>query len=175
MSVSAVGRTQFGTQKTFKSSGGTGAISMASVANGAGRQSSKIDLGATIAALIALKAAIELAATPVSGQTIDFYWAPSSSGTAGTDNPANVTGSDGAYAGYSSNLAASVKQLIFIGSMNVTVQATSTVQAGFVATFRAPDRYGSLIVVNSSGAAFHSSDANVVFTLTPIEDTVEGS
>lgn len=173
MAVTAVGRTQFATAKTYKSSGGTGTISMASVANGAARQGTKIDLGATIAALLAVYATIEMAATPVAGQTIDLYWAPSDSATAGTDNPANVTGTDAAYTGYSSNVAASVKQLLFIGSLVLTAQATATVQAGFVGVFRPPNRYGSLVVVNNGGSSVHSSDSNVQFVITPIEDTVE--
>jgi hypothetical protein len=163
---------QAGTAKTFKSSGGDSAIAMASVANGAARQSVKLDLGATRAELYAVKAAFELAATPTAGATIDLYWAPSSSATAATDNPGNVSGADGAYAGYSSNLTAALKQLQFIGSFVCTAQATGTVQKGFVGRFSPPNRYGSLVVVNNSGAAIHSSDANCEVVFTPIEGVI---
>lgn len=173
MAINATFRQQAGTAKTFKSSGGDAAISMASVANAAGRQSIKLDLGATFGQLIRVRGEFEIAATPTAGATIDLYWAPSSSGTAGTDNPANVSGTDAAYAGYSSNLTASLKQLVFIGSFVCTAQATATVQKGEVGTFRPTHRYGSLVVVNNSGASIHSSDSNVQIVFTPLEETSE--
>lgn len=163
---------QSGTAKTFKSSGGDSAITLASVANAAARQSVKLDLGATRAELYAVKAAFELAATPTAGSTIDLYWAPSSSATAGSDNPGNVSGSDAAYTGYSANLTAALKQLLFIGSFVCTAQTTATVQKGHVGVFSPPNRYGSLIVVNNSGAAIHSSDANCEIVFTPIEGVI---
>lgn len=166
-------RQQVGTEITFKSSGGDGAITMTSVANNAARQSAKIDLGALRAARYVVRADVELAATPTAGNVIELWWNPSSSGTAGTDNRANASGTDAAYSGYSSNLDASLPQLQPIGVLVCTAQATSTVQKGVVSEdFRPLHRYGSLIVVNRSGAAFHSSASNVVFTLTPIEDEV---
>lgn len=175
MAVTGVGRIQNGTAKSIKNSGGDSAITLASLANGAGRQAVKLDLGATHAALYRVKATFEIAATPTAGATIDLYWAPSDSSTAGTDNPANVTGTDAAYAGYSSNLTAAIKQLQFIGSFVCTTQATTTVQAGHVGTFSPQSRYGSLVVVNNSGAALHSTGTNQAVTLTPVEDTVEPS
>lgn len=175
MAVTAVGRVQSGTPRVIKNSGGDAAITLASLANAAGRQAVKLDMGATRARLWRIKATFEIASTPTAGATIDLYWAPSASATAGTDNPANVTGADAAYAGYSSNLTAAIKQLLFVGSFVCTTQATATVQAGFVGTFSPPARYGSLVVVNNSGAALHSTDTNQSITLTPIEDTSEGS
>jgi len=173
MAITATFRQQVGTSKTFKSSGGDAAITMTSVADAAARQSVKLDLGATFATMWRVNAAVEMAATPTAGKTVDLFWAPSGSATAGTDNPANVSGTDAAYTGYSSNLAASVKQLVYIGSLILTAQATSTVQVGEVGTFRPSARYGSLVVVNSGGSAFHSSATNVVFTFTPLEETAE--
>jgi len=175
VAVTAVFRTQSATAKTVKNSGGTSAITLASLANGSGRQCVKMDLGATRAALWRVSATFEIAATPTAGNTIDLYWAPSESATAGTDNPANVTGTDAAYAGYSSNLTAAVKQLLFIGSVVCTTQATTTVQAAHVGMFAPPARYGSLVVVNNSGAALHSTETNQCTTLTPIGETSEPS
>jgi hypothetical protein len=175
MALPDVFRTQSGTAKTIKSSGGDAAITLASVANAAARQAAKLDLGATRGQLYRVKAAFEIAATPTAGATIDLYWAPSSSGTAGTDNPANVSGTDAAYSGYSSNLTASIKQLQFIGSFVCTAQATATVQKAVVGAFVPANRYGSLVVVNNSGAAIHSSDSNCEIVLTPEEGVVEDS
>lgn len=164
---------QTGTPLVFKSSGGDAAITMTSVANNAARQSVKLDLGASRTPLYSVKASFEIAATPTAGNTIELYWAPSSSSSAGTDNPGNVSGTDAAYTGYSSNIADSVKQLQFIGSFVCTAQATATVQSGFVGRFKPADRYGSLVVFNKSGAAMHSSATNISITLTPIRSVLE--
>lgn len=143
-------------------------ISMASVANAAARQSAKGDLGATRPLLYNVRMAVELAATPTAGNTIDLYWAPSQSSTAGTGNPGNVSGSDGAYSGYSSNLTATLPQLLFIGSFVCTAQATTTIQVGRVGTFMPTERYGSLVVVNNSGASIHSDDQEFLVVFDPI-------
>lgn len=173
MALPDYGRVQNGTSKVFKSSGGDAAITLASLANGSARQSVKLDLGSTRAQIYAVKADFEIAATPTAGNTIDLYWAPSTSSTAGTDNPGSISGTDAAYSGYSSNLAASLKQLVFIGSFVCTAQATSTVQKAFVAMFVPPARYGSLVVYNQSGAALHSSNTNINITFMPMEDVIE--
>lgn len=173
MALPDIQRVQTGTTKTFKSSGGDAAITTASLANNAARQSAKLDLGSTRAELYQVKANVEMAATPTAGNVIDIYWAPSTSATAATDNPGNVSGSDAAYSGYSSNLDASVKQLLFIGSFILTAQATSTVQKAHVGFLAPPARYGSLVVYNKGGSAFHSSDTNIEFVLVPIEGVIE--
>lgn len=173
MALPDVFRIQSGTTKTFKSSGGDAAITTASLGNAAGRQSVKLDLGATRAAFYDAFIDVELAATPTAGNSVDLYWAPSASNTAGVDNPGNATGADAAYAGYSSNLTATLPQLQYIGSLVTTAQATATVQKAFAGRFSPAHRYGSLIVVNNSGVAFHTSDANIQFRLVPVEGTVE--
>lgn len=166
-------RVQSGTTKTFKSSGGDAAITTASLGNAAARQSAKLDLGATRAREYDVFADVEFAATPTAGVTVDIHWAPSSSATAATDNPGGVSGSDAAYAGYSSNLEASLPQLQFAGQMTTTAQATATVQKAYCGRFSPAQRYGSLVVVNRGGSAFHSSDTNIQFRLVPVEDVIE--
>jgi hypothetical protein len=143
-------------------------IQLANLADDAARQSAKADLGENRALEYAVRAAFEFAATPTAGETVELYWAPSHSATAGNGNPANVTGADAAYAGYSANLDASLKQLEFIGPFVATAQATATVQVGEVAVFAPGERYGSLIVVNRSGAAFHSDDVECHVVFDPI-------
>ena len=163
-----------GTAKVFKSSTGDAALSLASLANGSAKQSDKLDLGSPRSKSYKVKASFEFAATPTAGKTVDLWWAPSDSATAGTDNPGNVSGASGSYAGYSSNLAATLPQLQYIGSFVVTAQATATVQTAVVAEdFRPISQYGTLVVDNESGAAFHSSDTNQSVTLTPNDDTIE--
>ena len=140
-------------------------VQLANVADDAARQSVKADLGEDRALEYTVRAAFEFAATPTAGETVELYWAPSHKAAAGSGNPANVTGVDAAYSGYSSNLDASLLQLEFIGAFVATAQATPTVQVGEVAAFAPSQRYGSLVVVNRSGAAFHLDDveSHVVF------------
>lgn len=140
-------------------------IDLTSVANNAARQSTKFDLGGDRAPAYAVRAAFELAATPTAGALIKLYLAPSSSATAANGNPGGVSGSDSAYAGYSSNLDASLKQLQLIGTFVCTAQATATIQVAECGVFYPTERYGTLIVDNDSGAAFHSDmvESSIVF------------
>jgi hypothetical protein len=173
-------RNEPGTEITFKSSGGTAAISIASVANAASpatssgaRQSAKADFGATHAEWFDVFMSAEMAATPTAGAVIDLYLSPSSSATAGTDNLGNCSGADASYTGYSNNIDAAVKQLIYVGALVLTAQATTTVQSGFVGSVRVPQRYGSVVVVNRGGSAIHSSDSNCTIRFVPQSVKVE--
>jgi len=148
-------------------------LALASVGDTAARQSAKADLGATRAASYTVMAALELAATPTAGDLIELYWAPSPDPTAANGNPGGVSGSDAAYSGYSSNLADSVRQLMRIGAFVCTAQATATVQVSYCGRFSPPERYGSLIVKNESGAAFHSDDVECHIVFDPVIDEVQ--
>lgn len=148
-------------------------LDLTSVANAAGRQSAKVDLGARRAPAYHVMAAFEIAATPTAGNLIELYWAPSPDATAANGNPGGVSGSDAAYAGYSANLAASVKQLQFIGAFVCTAQATGTIQVGVVGTFSPAERYGTLVVVNNSGAAMHNDAVEIHVVFDPVIDEVQ--
>lgn len=150
----------------------TAQLNLESVADGAARQSDKVDLGATRAEVYEVHAAIEIAATPTAGEVIEFWWAPSFSGTAGTANPGGVSGADAAYAGYSSNMAAAIKQLQFIGDFVCTAQATGTIQQARVGAFRPKHRYGTLVVRNESGAALHSDAVEMSVLVSPLAGVV---
>lgn len=145
----------------------------ASVADTAARQSTKADLTALRARQFALTAAVEMAATPVTGEPIDFYWCASNQSGAANGNPGYCSGSDSAYAGGVATLAEGLKQLIYIGSLICSADATTTVQIAVIGVFSPPHRYGSLVVVNESGAAFHSDDVETHFVLDPIIDEVQ--
>jgi len=165
---------QEGTAKTLRSSGGSAAITLASLANSngtstGGRQSASLDMGANWAQRWRLECNFELAATPTAGNAIDLHASWNSATGAGD---ANTSGSDAVYSGYSSNLNAALNQLEFLGSHICTSQVTSTVQRSLVGVIFPKGRWLNLVVVNRSGAAFHSSDANCVITLTPLEDTI---
>lgn len=164
-----------GTAKTIKNSGGSAAITLASLANytsettGA-RQAATLDLGALWAQRWRINADFELAATPMAGTAIELWGSFSNATGAGVGN---TSGSDAAYTGYSSNNSASLKHLELLGAHICTAQATATVQKSQVGIFFPKGRYLNLVVFNKSGAAFHSTDTNQVITLTPLEESIE--
>lgn len=164
-----------GTAKTIKNSGGDAAITLASLANGngtsaGGRQSATLDLGALWAQRWRIDTEFELAATPTAGNAINLFGSFTNATGAGVGN---TSGSDAAYTGYSNNIDAATKQLVFLGSHICTAQATSTVQKSNVGLFFPTGRYLNLVVDNRSGAAFHSTDTNQVIRLTPLEESIE--
>lgn len=164
-----------GTAKTIRNSGGTAAITLASLANGngtsaGGRQSASLDLGANWAQRWRLECNFELAATPTAGNAVNLFGSWNSATGAGDGN---TSGSDAAYTGYSNNIDAATRQLEFLGAHICTAQATSTVQRSLVGIIFPKGRYLNLVVDNRSGAAFHSTDTNQVITFTPLEESIE--
>jgi len=152
----------------------TDQIDLTSLAADAARQSAKFDFGATRAAKYFVMAAIEWGTAPAAGETVEFFLAPSPSGTAAVANPGGVSGSDSAYAGYSANLGDSLKQLLFIGSMIQTTQATTTIQIGIGGVFSPPERYATLIAVNKSAADNLVADAvEMSILISPIVDEIQ--
>jgi len=146
-------------------------LTLASLA--AGRQSARFDFGATRARAYSIMAALEFAATPVAGSVVRFYLAPSPDPTGTDGNPGGVGASDAAYAGYSSNLEASLLQLLPIGTFVATAQATGTVQVAHCGTFVPPERYGALIVVCDANTDLHSDDVESHIVFNPIVDEVQ--
>jgi hypothetical protein len=164
-----------GTSLTLKSSGGSAAITLASLANGngtsaGGRQSATLDLGAKWAQRWRINTEFEMAATPTAGNAVNLFASYKDASGAGDGN---TSGSDAAYTGYSNNIDAATKQLEFLGAHSVTAQATSTVQKACPGVFFPKGRYLNLVVDNRAGSAFHSSDTNCVITLTPLEESIE--
>lgn len=164
-----------GTAKTIRNSGGTAAITLASLANGngtsaGGRQSASLDLGANWAQRWRMECSFELAATPTAGNAVNLFASWNSATGAGDGN---TSGSDAAYTGYSNNIDASTRQLEFLGAHICTAQATSTVQRSLVGVIFPKGRYLNLVIDNRSGAAFHSTDTNQVITFTPLEESIE--
>jgi hypothetical protein len=143
-------------------------LDLTSLADGAARQSAKFDLGSKWAEKYLMRAAFEMAATPTAGNSIGLYFGWSQASAAATANTAALTGSDAAYSGYSSNLAASVKQLDGPYLFTCTAQATGTIQVGVIGILYPPSRYGIVVVKNDSNAAFHSDAVESHIVLDPI-------
>jgi hypothetical protein len=152
------------------------ALTLSAVASGAARQSAKADLGATRAAAYEVLGCVDFTGeTPSATGRVDYYWAPSTSTTAGDGNVAGNSGGDAAApdgALGSITLAEFLKQCVFIGSLYTHDGAV--VQNGFVGILCPPGRYGQLIVVNNAGDAFEADDVEMHQVLNPIIDEVQG-
>jgi len=159
-----------GTNMTMGGTPITGALTLASLANGSGRQSIKIDLGALRAPLYHCFGCVDFTGeTPSATGRVDYYWAPSASGTAGTGNIAGNSGGDAAApdgALGSITLAEFLLQCIYIGSL--MTHDGASVQNGYVGSFSPPTRYGQLVVVNNSGDAFEADDVEAHQVLNPV-------
>ena len=150
-------------------------ISLTGVVDGAARQSAKFDFGEDWGQAYHARGAIEIAATPVTGDIIEIFVAPSQSSTAANANAGGVSGADAAYAGYSANLAESVLQLDYVGAFVCTVQATGVVQIAEIGDFSPTERYGSLIFKNESGADIHSDDVECHIVFDPLVPEVQSA
>ena len=138
------------------------------------RESDKIDFGINRAQIYTMRVAVEFAVAPTSGDTVDYYIGWSNSATAGTANPGGLTGSDADYTGTAGDsLADSLAQVDYIGSLFATADATAVVQFQDLGTFKAPQRYGTLVVDNSTGQNFHSDDVEMGARIDPLELQVQ--
>jgi hypothetical protein len=132
-------------------------------ASGGGRQSDKTgDLGATRPPLYKVDACIEFESAPTTGNTVDFYWGGSPSGTAGTGNPAALTGSDAAF----TKTVGLLGELKYIGSL---ICRANVICIGHVGYLVPEHRYGILVIVNNAATAFRSTatamdETHITFT-----------
>ena len=148
-------------------------IDTTDLADGSGRESVKVDLGATRASRYNVMASIEFAATPTTGELVELYWAPSPDATAANGNPMNIDGADAAAPSGIGTLAELVAVCQLIGSFICTNDATAAVQTAWVGTFSPTERYGILVVKNESGAAFHSDVVETHFVFDPIVTEIQ--
>ncbi len=152
-----------------------GALTLASLADGAGRQSDKVDLGATRARRYAIYGCVDFTGeTPSATGSVDYYWAPSTSITQGNSNVAGNSGADAAAPGGalgSITLSEFLLQCQFIGRL--FTHDGASVQNGFVGIFSPPERYGQLIVVNNGGDAFEGDNVEHCQVLVPLTDEIQ--
>ena len=150
------------------------ALSLSAVANTAGRQSAKADLGANRAEKYSCEIAVDFTLeTPTAGGTVDVYWAPSTVSTAANGNVAGNSGADAAApdgALGTITLDEFVQQCIKIGSL--VVHDGAVVQNGHVGILYPPTRYGQIVVYNNSGDAFEADNVEMAVWLTPISGDI---
>lgn len=150
-------------------------LTLSGLADGAGRQSDKVDLGATRARAYECLAAVDFTGeTPTAGEVIEFYWLPSTSGTQANGNVAGNSGADAAAPGGalgSITLAEFKKMAQFIGVL--VIHDGAVVQNGFVGVLVPTQRYGQMLVINESGDAFEADNVEMAVFLTPIVDEIQ--
>lgn len=154
------------------------AFTLSGVANGAGRQSAKVDLGATRARGFAVDLAVDFTGeTPSATGYVELYWLPSPVSTAANGNVAGNSGADGAApdgALGSVTLTEFKNMAQFIGTLRT--HDGGVVQVGCVNPYFQPThRYGQLLLVNSSGDAFEADNVEMACWFTPIEDIDEAA
>ena len=150
-------------------------LTLSGVIDAAGRQSDKVDLGATRAARYALFGCVDYTGeSPSLGGRTDYYWAPSTDTTQAEGNVAGNSGADGAApdgALGSIDLSEFVSMCQYIGSL--FTHDGAVVQNGYVGAFSPPSRYGQLIVVNNGGDAYEADDFEAHQVMVPIIDEVQ--
>ncbi len=162
-----------GTPITWKASGGTYAMTMASIATDAARQGVKADLGATRAARWSVLVANNMDVAPSAGDTIEFWWYSSPSATAGTQNTGAASGTDAAYTGSAGGTVDETKlQLEWIGALVLTPDADGVIQSAEF-EFYPKHRYGGPILVNKADQILEGDDDSHLITCTPIVDEVQ--
>jgi len=149
----------------------TDQILLAALADGASRQSDKVDLaisGAYLAARYDVYAAIEFDVAPADLKWMDFYVGFSPSAVAATANPGGCSGADAAYTGSAgSTMDESLKQLLHLGSLSCTNDAATVVQFQYIGSFVAAERYACFVVDNNSGQALEGDDVEMGIRIVP--------
>lgn len=168
-------RLQQGTAISWKASGGTYVLTLSGgITNGAARQGAKGDLaaGATPATwarrwAVIFKSAVATTIT-TDNTEIELWWGPSPTVTAGTDNPAGLTGTDAALANPDSvkPQAQRIGSLILSSALGTGIQ---TQVLSFVPLFQ----YGMPFVINKSGSGLSTTAANHEVRLVPIDDVIQ--
>ena len=162
-----------GTTITWKAAGGDYAITLASIAVGAGRQGVKGDLGATRAARWTVRVDINMDAAPTAGDVIEFWWSSSTSAVAATDNTGAASGADAAYAGSAGGTVDETKlQMQYIGGLVLTPDADGVVQRSEFVFFPL-QRYGMPVLVNKADQILEGDDDSHQIVLVPIVDEVQ--
>lgn len=162
-----------GTPITWKSSGGTNAITCTSLAAGAARQGVK---SATLAGVppngptgtvlpdrLAWTLVTQHTTAPAAGGTDELYLGFSDSATAGTDNPGGLNGTDAALGNVDQ-----LPQLQFAGACVLSNSLGTGVQQSPRLITGCPCQYVSPVIFNNGSTAFDATALHTVLTCTPM-------
>lgn len=156
-----------GTAISWTSSGGTYAVTLTNLANDAGREGAKGDLGVNWARQWNVLFESKPVSAPTDGVHLELYWCQSTNATAGTDNPGNLTGADAAV----TSPDQTKRQLTYLGPLVISNALGAVVQRQRFDLFPLC-RYGFPIVVNKTGVALSATGTDHKVTLTPAIDEV---
>ena len=146
--------------KQVNSAGSAATITLASLANAAGRVSDQIDLGAAHAAQVRVRYKVKFASAPTAGLRVELYMATS-------DN----TLRDGTVGAVDAALTAARRfQLTAIGHHYCTNDANQQ-ESSFVVPVGS--RYISIAVYNASGQAFTGTAGDHAVSVEQITDQIQ--
>ncbi len=159
--------------------GGTpinGAMTLSGLASGSSWQSIKIDIGALRARRYRIFGCVDFTgeASHVTGETVDYYWAASTSSTTANGNTAGGSGTDAAAAtGALGSIteAEFLNQCVWIGSL--VIHDGGSVQTGYVGVFSPATRYGQLIIHNNTSDAFEADNVEHCQVMNPVVDEIQ--
>ena len=152
------------------------AMTSASLADAAGRQSAKADLGALRAGSYSVMACVDYTGlTPTSGATVDYYWLPSTNATAANGNIAGNSGLDAAAPGGAVPAGLTITEFKRMAQRigSLTLSDDGAVQNGYVGTFSPATRWGQLLEINEGGADFAADDVEHHVVMNPIVDEIQ--
>lgn len=156
-----------GTAVTWTSSGGTKAITLTSLANGAMREGAKsatlIDGAKGLPELCVFTLEAKVGSAATAGREISLFVGSSPSGTVGTGNPAGLTGADAAV----SNPTEKTPQLTLVGSLVLSNALGTGLQRSQELRYRPLQPFVVPVVYNDSGQAMGSTGTDHVITMTP--------
>lgn len=155
-----------GTAITWAASGGDKTITLTSLANDAGREGAKsgtlVDGTSGMPELLEVRFESAVASAATNAKEIELYFGESSSTTAATDNPGNLTGADAAL----SNPDELKAQLYFVGSLVLSNARGTNVQKQRLLYW--PTQICIIpLVVNKSGQALSGTAGNHQIVVTP--------
>lgn len=155
-----------GTAITWKNTGGDKAITLTSLANAAVREGVKSasfdDATYGMPEFLEVLFTSSVAVTITDGKSLPLFFAESSSATAGTDNPANLTGADALL----TNGDQLVRQCYRVGALSLSAGRTTSVQKQRF-RYKPVCPYIIPVVQNISGQALGSTAADHSIVVTP--------
>lgn len=142
--------------------GGDEALTLASLANNAGRAGDEHDFGEVHPSLARVEAQFDPSVAPTAGKVINIYWSSSADGTL---YDGECGGSDVAY-----SAEEDTARLYPVGSFVFTA-STNTQRQSWILLL--PARYGLPVVFNLSGQALTATEADHYIKVTPLIDEAQ--
>lgn len=155
-----------GTAITWVNSGGDKVLTLTSLGNDAAREGDKsatlVDGTKGMPELLEIRFESAVGSSATNGKEIEVWIGESTSATAGTDNPGNLTGADAAL----SNPDELKLQCYFAGSLVLSNARTTSVQKQRM-IYRPTCPYIIPLIVNKSGQTLSGTAGNHKLVITP--------